>query len=482
MPIVLILFLVTACAPVAWPEPVSLFRPLGGTLALGCLLSLALVRFLLVSSRTLRVIRGPIFVPGALSSYGRVRRRSMTMLMLMFTVGLVPGGWGWTVQNALAPGSAVLPPGAELLVIAPFFAAVVASWLIFYPVEREVHHAPPLVAYLLYQFRQQIALALLPLCLVVGQQSVVRWWPEIVEQSWFQWASTGSVVVFLIVAPWLLRGLLGWRPLPAGPLRDHLMASARRLRLRFSDLMLWPTHGVVANAMVAGLLPRPRYIMMTDRLLHDLPPDELEAVLGHEIGHVRHRHMLLYFAFLGLSFAIMTGLLNMFVRILPADSWLMDALRGLGDWGTLASFAVAAVYILFAFGFISRRCEREADLFGCRAVSCGRPDCQGHTYRDRVPVVTTSTPLCPTAIETFAAALDRVADSNGMSRAKPGWMASWQHSTIEKRVAYLRAIKDNPAIERRFRRRMLAFKVLLFATLIGIVLLLAWTGDLAGGM
>jgi hypothetical protein len=29
---------------------------------------------------------------------------------------------------------------------------------------------------------------------------------------------------------------------------------------------------------------------------------------------------------------------------------------------------------------------------------------------------------------------------------------------------------------------MLTFKVLLFATLIGILLLLAWTGDLAGGM
>src|SRR5262249_45896446 len=35
-------------------------------------------------------------------------------------------------------------------------------------------------------------------------------------------------------------------------------------------------------------------------------------------------------------------------------------------------------YVFVVFGFVSRRCERQADIYGCRAVSCGQRDCLGH--------------------------------------------------------------------------------------------------------
>src|SRR5262249_37696840 len=144
-----------------------------------------------------------------------------------------------------------------------FLIALIASWLAFYPIEREFSRAPGLMSYLIFQFRQQMALALLPVTLVVFEHSLRRSFPEVAERVWFQFASIGIVLGILILAPWVLRVILGWRPLPNGPLRELLMLSARRLKFRFSDLMLWPTHGAVANAMVAGLLPQPRYVLMT---------------------------------------------------------------------------------------------------------------------------------------------------------------------------------------------------------------------------
>src|SRR5947208_8027930 len=92
-------------------------------------------------------------------------------------------------------------------------------------------------------------------------------------------------------------------------------ARARPLRFRGSDLLLWDTHGGVANAMVAGPLPWVRYVFLSDRLLEGLTPDEVEAVFGHEVGHVRHGHLLYYMAFLFLSLTLLAVLWEVGLRL-----------------------------------------------------------------------------------------------------------------------------------------------------------------------
>ena len=111
-----------------------------------------------------------------------------------------------------------------------------------------------------------------------------------------------------MLAPWPLRLILGAKLLPPGPIRDRLEAAARRLKFRYSDILFWDTRNGMANAMVAGPLPWVRYVFLSDRLLEAATPAEVEAVFGHEIGHVRHRHFLFYAAFMGLSVATLLGL------------------------------------------------------------------------------------------------------------------------------------------------------------------------------
>ena len=77
----------------------------------------------------------------------------------------------------------------------------------------------------------------------------------------------------------------------------------------------------MANAMIVGLVPWLRYVIFTDRLLEEFSEDEIEAVFGHEIGHVRHQHMPYYLGFLALSLGAL-GLL--------ADHVLLPALDRLG--------------------------------------------------------------------------------------------------------------------------------------------------------
>ena len=68
-----------------------------------------------------------------------------------------------------------------------------------------------------------------------------------------------------------VRFILNLRPLEAGPMRDRLEATARRLNCRCSDILVWNTRNGVLNALVVGVVPQLRYIVLSDRLLKDPP-------------------------------------------------------------------------------------------------------------------------------------------------------------------------------------------------------------------
>src|SRR5438046_8697341 len=87
------------------------------------------------------------------------------------------------------------------------------------------------------------------------------------------------------------------------------------------------------------------------------------------------------------------------------------------DLAILPLVASLGAYIFVVFGFLSRRCERQADIYGCRAVSCAQRDCSGHD--SSVELLPAGQGLCPTGIRTFMDALEKVAQLNGISRDRP---------------------------------------------------------------
>src|SRR4029079_11343421 len=192
--------------------------------------------------------------------------------------------------------------------------------------------------------------------------------------------------------------------MPAGPVRYQLEMMAKRLHFRCTDFLLWPTHGASANAMIVGLLPRVRYVIFTDRILEDVPPDELAAVFGHEVGHAKHGHIWHYAAFLTLSMTVLAAFLILVVQTLKAKG--VELPQWAEGWIALPPVVLAATYIFLVFGFLSRRCERQADVYGCRSVFCRDPICVGHDNATIYPE--RGRGLCPTGIRTFVRALERV--------------------------------------------------------------------------
>src|SRR5205823_13774401 len=98
------------------------------------------------------------------------------------------------------------------------------------------------------------------------------------------------------------------------------------------------------------------------------------------------------------------------------------------QWEPAPAVCLAGASVFVVFGFLSRRCERQADVYGCRAVSCPLPACDGHA--PGAALAPAGRGLCPTGIRTFIGALNKVADLNGISRRQPGWLQSWLHASI----------------------------------------------------
>src|SRR5262249_27972015 len=135
-------------------------------------------------------------------------------------------------------------------------------------------------------------------------------------------------------------------------------------------------------------------------------------------------------------------------------------LRERRDLAVLPVVGSLGAYVFLVFGFLSRRCERQADIYGCRAVSCQTPGCAGHAPE---ALAEGGRGLCAAGIFTFTQALEKVALLNGISRDRPGFLQSWQHSTIARRVSFLHTLVTDPRAERRFQRRVFLVKCGLLA-------------------
>lgn len=478
MPIIVLLLLTAACVRVPWPEPPFGFGG-SGSLALTAFAFLLPVGGAIVLSRwAASAVRHEPDRRGEIAkTYGRFRRLLGYANLLVCVLAVVGLGWGWTVwHRAVLPSDrSLLAPMAELLVPAPYIFAVFAVWIIHYDAERAFHSSAnrsdqpfwSRTGYFVFQLRSFAFLVFLPLVLFAANQTFLRLAPETAGDWRSQLAAFLVMPLLFVVLPLFVKPALGLQSLPAGPARDRLEAIARREKFRCTDLLHWPTRGQMLNAMVLGLVPRARYVVFTDKLLESLTPDELDAVFGHEIGHVRYQHLPYYLLFLMLSFVAVMCAVDAGMGALAAGGWI-DAVAW-EPWAALPPLAALFAYIFLAFGFLSRRCERQADLHGCRVASGGDG-------------------ITPLGIAAMIKALERVGDASDVKSSpverRPSFLRrtaalvrSWQHGSIPERIEYLLSLLEQPEREGEFQRRVYRLK---WAIVLGLVAFIAAIGSIVG--
>jgi STE24 endopeptidase len=266
--------------------------------------------------------------------------------------------------------------------------------------------------------------------------------------------------------------------------------------MRYRDILLWRTQNHMGNAAVMGILPPVRYILLSDLLLERMDDEQIEAVFAHEVGHVMHRHMAWYVVVIMIFTLALVSVEQVMPPTLPALAGVPQAVVDVGS-----TVLVMGMFLAY-FGFLSRRFERQADVYAARLIEANaRVQVQGLRVQDNAagsPVSVLSFPESPTlnrepssssshvgpyGAMVFASALHRVAVMNNIPlvprrRPRRGFfrrvghsldnvvesLHNWLHGSIHGRMEYLRGLSADPALTGRFDRFMAClYGALLFA-------------------
>jgi STE24 endopeptidase len=188
------------------------------------------------------------------------------------------------------------------------------------------------------------------------------------------------VLIMLIiqyVAPiWILPLFNRFTPLPEGSVRDKIeeLASRTGFQLKGVYVMDGSKRSSKSNAFFTGLGKKKR-IALFDTLMDKHDPDELQAVLAHEVGHAKLGHVVKN---LILGIAKM-GLLLFLVSLAISHQPLFEAFSvqqpsvylGLVFFALL--YTPVSMLISLAMNSVSRRFEYQADRFAAGTVGDPEP-------------------------------------------------------------------------------------------------------------
>lgn len=398
------------------------------------------------------------------------------MVLAQWLLGTMHAGlllatdWRRLVAATPVVGQWIVIP--DLIAILPFLATIFLMWIACYPADRAVRQIAlelhllqgrpvrpvwSLGQYLDYSFRHQVAFILIPMIVMLAVTDLALRYEDrlsaLIRVPHAADLLIGvAALLVAIVAPELLRHVWSTERLPDGPLRDRLMAMTRTLGVRCREILVWRSGGMVVNAAVMGVVPPLRYVLITDAMLEQVDDTKIEAVFGHEAGHVRHHHIPFY-----LLFALISGcLLTVFAMRTHGLSRSAPALYQvlLAGVGTLLLIKWGVI-----FGWISRRFERQADTFGVRALAlaglpCAAP-CELHNGSENTGGASARDPLCRTGATVFGDALHEVAVLNGIQADA----RSWRHSSISSRARFIQRLAASPKLYRAFQRHVTMIQI-----------------------
>lgn len=155
-------------------------------------------------------------------------------------------------------------------------------------------------------------------------------------------------------------------PLPDGELRDAIEKFASKADFKLKNVFVidGSKRSTKANAYFSGLGPKKR-IVLYDTLMEQMTTEEIVAVLAHEIGHYKHKHVLKNYLF-SLPFSLL--LFYLLGRILNSDvlAQAMGGDKAVFHLNAIAFFTLytpVSTLLDLTGNIISRKYEYQADAF-----------------------------------------------------------------------------------------------------------------------
>ena len=241
--------------------------------------------------------------------------------------------------------------------------------------------------------------------------SIIR---EFSEHWWLiSWAVfLGLFILMAQIAPVVLFPIFyKFEPLQNDDLKKRLVKLSERAGTRVRGVYKWhlSEKSKKANAALTGL-GNTRRIILADTLLDNYSPEEIEAVLAHELGHHVHKHILK-------SIAVQAGVTllgfwtaNFVLHYAVDRQHMFETLSDFANMPLLVLVATLVSLLLMpALNAYSRFNERQADRYAFRSIPSVTP---------------------------FISSMNKLASQN-LAERKPSRFVEWffhSHPAISRRV------------------------------------------------
>ena len=411
--------------------------PIGATaMVLGALVAIWLPTWWIVAILGRRLARRGD--PRSIARADLVVAAARVATVCVVAAGVLGAGWLDAVRAMLSSlagtTSGDLVALDELIAIAPGLLGLAFGWWVAYPIDRMVREAVmlrdidrgagvpailPRSRWVRQAVRHQLAVVVVPVATIVIWSELVELLLGSADLMVPAVQLVGAAGVF-VVMPVVMCRIWDTVPLDTGALRDMLMGLCERAGVRVRGIRVWRTNGMMINGAVIGLIGPLRYILLTDALLDRLESRELQAVMAHEVGHIRLRHMPW----------LLAAVLGTILLLASVTDAVYQATVGSVEhaaWMELVLVAVVLGAGLVVFGFVSRRFEWQADAYAAASMSL---DEDGRSC-ERV---------LPQGADAMICALQRVADLNHV----PTRRFSWRHGSIAHRQRRLYDLPGSP--------------------------------------
>ena len=202
-----------------------------------------------------------------------------------------------------------------------------------------------------------------------------------------------------------------FEPLENEDLRRRLVLLSEHAGTRVRGVYRWKLSekSKKANAALTGL-GNTRRIILADTLLDNYAPEEIEAVLAHELGHHVHRHILKSI-FVQAGTTLLGFWAANWVLHYAVDHHMFEELSDFANLPLLAITVTALSLLLMpALNAYSRFNERQADRYAFESIA---------------------------SVEPFISSMNKLAQQNLAERTPAKWVEILFHShpAISKRVA-----------------------------------------------
>lgn len=354
------------------------------------------------------------------SLFHSILMRQSIMAILVFAIDI----YGLNLSSFLIdiPPFTTIPTLEALLFLGLFVFYLALVWACAYGPYNKLYRSDiSKKSYVLSNITFSIPV-LLPWLILSGFADLIKALP-------FEWparfleTTEGEVTYFLIfliavavVGPAMIQKIWRCKPLESGEHRKRIESLCRKAGLAYADILYWPIFGgKMITAGVMGLIQKFRYILVTPSLLRLLEPEEIDAVIAHEIGHVKRNHLVFYLLFfVGYMFLNYVIADAVYWGLISAEPFYWFLNKTGFNPSTIISTLYSLVFILsliiyfrFIFGFYMRNFERQADIYVYTLFDSAKP---------------------------LISTLEKIVTTSGQSADRP----NWHHFSIRERIDYLK--------------------------------------------